>query len=146
MPVASVVKKIIIELKKPDDFSKNWYAWATNQIGHFVIGLMLAAIFTAIGYWLFGEIPYKLPLWLSIAITYALWESMQGWNGRDTIEDWLFVALYGAGGAIYVFTEKTLGDSMVTADLFRMLIPLGAVIGHIAAGVYCRIKRGALNA
>jgi type III secretory pathway component EscU len=67
-------------LKSPDGFRSNPYGYATNQAGHFCIGLFLALL---------------LPWWL-VLLAYAVWEAVQVYlfksDMKDSIEDTAFVA------------------------------------------------------
>lgn len=61
----------------PDDFPNDWYAYLTNQSGHFVLGLFLA---------------YALPWWVILGC-YVTWEVYSGWYGWDSVEDTAFVIM-----------------------------------------------------
>lgn len=40
-----MIKLIIAELGRPDDQGRDWYGWASNQLSHAFIGLVLAIHF-----------------------------------------------------------------------------------------------------
>lgn len=72
-------------LKSPKDFKNDPYGYATNQAGHFCIGLFFALL---------------LPWWL-VVLVYVVWEATQVYffkaGIQDSIEDTVFVA----GGALF---------------------------------------------
>lgn len=41
----SILSRVIGELSKPDDQGDDWYGWASNQLSHAFIGLVLAVHF-----------------------------------------------------------------------------------------------------
>ena len=41
----SILSRVIGELGKPDDQGDDWYGWASNQMSHAFIGLVLAVHF-----------------------------------------------------------------------------------------------------
>jgi heme/copper-type cytochrome/quinol oxidase subunit 4 len=53
-------------LTTPDQFKRDWYGWATNQLGHIMIGLALACALTLLYFWAAGEFPYKTHLFAVI--------------------------------------------------------------------------------
>lgn len=72
-------------LESPDEYKNDPYGYATNQAGHFCIGLFLALLF---------------PWWLVVS-TYVVWEATQVYlfkaGVQDSIEDTAFVA----GGSLF---------------------------------------------
>ena len=136
----TVIREIWQELSTPEVFRDDWYQWSSNQATHFVIGLSAAAGLSFLLYIVSGEFPIKWQVWSFIAVAYFLWEvEIQGWKGFDTIEDWLFVCIYGAGASLFLFTEIEPGrPELITSMQF---VPLFMAIfwAHIVTGVVVRI-------
>jgi hypothetical protein len=129
-------------LTTPDAYPRDWYGWATNQLGHVMIGLALACGLTLVYFWAAGEFPYKLHLFAVIGCGYLAFElAFQKWQGWDTIEDWLFVCAYGAGGAIGTVTEAEIGSLTADLDLTAVAWAFAAAAGHLAAGIGWRLRR-----
>ena len=135
-----LIRKVIAELRKPEDFGGDWYGYATNQLSHFVLGFTTACVFSAGHFWAFGEFMEKGALWFVIAFIYAIWEiGVQPWRGFDSVEDWLFYAAYGAGAAIILFTEISPGQPELMTSM-EYVLPVAAIVyGHLAAGIIARI-------
>jgi hypothetical protein len=79
----------------PDDFARDWYGHVTNQCGHIVLGLAIASIAAALGFW------WPIPL----AAAFLYWLCAEYWLQRagllwDGLEDASFVAV----GASFPFT------------------------------------------
>jgi hypothetical protein len=125
----------------PDRFPRDWYGWATNQLGHIMIGLALACGLTLVHFWALGEFPYKLHLFALIGAGYLAFElAFQKWQGWDTVEDWIFVCVYGAGGAIGTVTEREVGSLIAALDLTAVAWAFAAAGGHLAAGIGWRLR------
>lgn len=136
----NVIKRIFRELHKTDDFSSDWYGYATNQLSHFVLGFTAACVFSALHFWSFGEFAEKGALWFTIAFTYAIWElGVQRWRGLDSIEDWVFYSVYGAGAAILLFNETEPGSPILTTSMEYTPPFMALLYGHLAIGIVARI-------
>lgn len=124
------LRLVLAELGRPGAQKDNWFLWATGQIGHAMIGAVLA-----------GALLFFLPpIWafLAAALGYALLKEVPdylrapGWAGaRDSVQDSLFVV---AGAALAVAIR---GDH---ERLFLVAV-VAAVIG-LALGVWQRIAKG----
>lgn len=128
----------------PDDYKREPELFLANGAGHIGLGVWLAM--AVCGLWLLmaGEFPRREGIWVVIAVGYMAWEMVrQGWRGKDTISDWVFVALYGSGGALYCFKEVVRGSDVVTASLFDILIVSIAPITHLIIGAVIRALRRA---
>ncbi len=136
-----VIPRIWRDLTTPEDFRDDWYGWVTNKISHIALGFMLAAVPSAI--WLSGngEFPQKAWLWPLIALAVAAFQiGAQGWNGWDTIEDWTFIAVFGAGQTVAVFTQFYPQDGILTVSIWHGL-PFWAIItAWLVAGAWQRIS------
>lgn len=130
-------------LTKPSAYPRDWYGWATNQLGHVMLGVMLACGITVAYFWAAGEFPFKWHLFAFIGGAYLAFELVfQKWQGWDTVEDWLFVCAYGAGGVIATVTEYEVGSLVADIDLRGAAWALAGVAGHISVGVAVRMGRG----
>lgn len=122
-----------------DDFVDDWYGWLTNQISHLSVGVMAALAVSVAWYYIEGEFPFKVVLWPLLLGVYVLGEIVRGWKSWDSIEDTIFFAGYGAGGALLVFSEITPGQPMLIVSAVDVLPILGLAAAHLAAGVAVRI-------
>lgn len=137
-----IIGKVWAELTVSDSFPDDWYKWASNQGTHFTLGVAAACLGTVLWVHVAGEFPDKLWLFVSIAAIYAAFElAFQGWKGWDTVEDWIFVSVYGAGNAVLVFTEIQPGLLAATAHLDKAALGFGMFFGHLAAGIAWRLRR-----
>lgn len=136
----NTLKKILEELRTTQDFDGDWYGYATNQLSHFVLGFAMACVFSAMHFWTFGEFAEKGALWFTIAFLYAIWElGVQRWRGIDTIEDWVFYSVYGAGSAILFFNETTPGSPILTTSMEYVMPFVAILFGHLGIGILVRI-------
>ena len=138
----ALVRRIWRELTTPSDFARDWYGWATNQMGHFVLGAVFACAGTILWYWLAGEFPRREWLFVFIGAGYLAFElCFQKWQGWDTVEDWLFVVAYGAGAAISSVTEREAGSLTADIDVRGVAWAMALAAGHLAVGVGLRLRR-----
>lgn len=137
------LRAIISELKRPDDFGKDWYGYATNQLAHFVLGFSTACALSFAHLYVFGEFSDKVALWALIALLYAGWELIIQKSSRcDAIEDWTFYAVYGAGGAIFLFNEVEPGKPDLITSMEYIPPFMVVFYGHLITGVVVRIWQG----
>jgi hypothetical protein len=130
------------DLLTPSSFHDDWYGWATNQMGHAMIGMAMACVLTVAYFYVAGEFPFKWHLFAVISCGYAAWElAVQKWQGWDTVEDWLFVCAYGAGGAILAVSEYHVGSLVADLDLRQAVWAFLLFAGHLAVGIALRLRR-----
>jgi hypothetical protein len=116
---------ILKSLKTPDDQKLDWYGWATNQTGHFTIGVIITAIAIQV-----------LPVHFAIlpALVFAgIKESIDMFKNssfKDSLIDWIFQGV----GAIFsiVFFIKNM-------DLLNLTI--GSFLVFLVFGVIPRVRR-----
>jgi hypothetical protein len=116
---------ILKSLKTPDDQKLDWYGWATNQTGHFTIGVIITAIAIQV-----------LPVHFAIlpALVFAgIKESIDMFRNssfKDSLIDWIFQGV----GAIFsiVFFIKNI-------DLLNLTI--GSFLVFLVFGVIPRVRR-----
>jgi len=81
--------RFVAEVNTPSD-QQNWYAWATNQCGHALLGAGLAVVLMALGAggWF---------AWVFCVGSYAIWKEandlQRGGTRRDGLADVLFLGL-----------------------------------------------------
>jgi uncharacterized membrane protein HdeD (DUF308 family) len=116
---------ILKSLRTPDDQKLDWYGWATNQTGHFTIGVIITAIAIQV-----------LPVHFAIlpALVFAgIKESIDMFRNssfKDSLIDWIFQGV----GAIFsiVFFIKNF-------DLLNLTI--GSFLVFLVFGVIPRVRR-----
>jgi uncharacterized membrane protein HdeD (DUF308 family) len=121
----SLLSLILETLKTPDDQKLDWYGWATNQTGHFTIGVIITAIAIQV-----------LPVHFAIlpALVFAgIKESIDMFRNssfKDSLIDWIFQGV----GAIFsiVFFVKNF-------DLLNLTI--GSFLVFLVFGVIPRVRR-----
>jgi hypothetical protein len=133
------IRAVWQELTTPDDFSDDWFKWSAGQAGHFVQGLMVALFITVLHDHFYGEAPYKYQIFIVAGASYLLFElTFHGWQKWDTIEDWVFFSLYGAGGGILSVSEIAPSDYDI--DLKTAGLVFVAMVGHLLMGVAKRLR------
>jgi hypothetical protein len=139
-------KGYIMGLIEPDAFLDDWYGWLSNQSGHILLGVVMAASVCLIAYFTLGELPFRVDVFAVCLLGYVAFElSTQGWQGYDTIEDTVFVVAYGCGAPLAAFHEVSAGSPNVVLDL-RALIPFFVASAvHLACGVAFRYYRAIDN-
>ncbi len=124
----------------PDDFRNDWYGYAKNQVSHGLLGMASAWVVAAAGFWYYEEFPDKTYAWLLVAFLYSAYELLwQRWNGLDTIEDILFWVVYGAGGALLVFSEVEPGNPVLQMHIAGPAYVGIFAITHLAIGTAYRV-------
>lgn len=121
-----------------DDFGGDWYGWLTNQISHIGLGVALALVLSGLWFWAAGEFPVKLIAWPCLLLGYLAAEFLRGWSGLDSVEDTVFVAGYGCGGAFLLFTEIEPGQPLLVVSVADVLPVLGVAVAHLIVGVWKR--------
>lgn len=125
---------------KPENFHKQPYAYATNQISHalWVGKLLLLWAPCFVFYKIVGEYPHKADIFIFAASVYSAIEYAQGWHGFDTVEDWVFSVGFGVGGPLYVYSEVQPGSPLFTGDINRVAPVFGAFCMWVAIGAAWR--------
>jgi hypothetical protein len=111
---------ILKSLKTPDDQKRDWYGWATNQTGHFTIGVIITAIAVQL-----------LPIHFAIlpALVFAgIKESIDMFRNssfKDSLIDWIFQGV----GAIFsiVFFIKNFDLLNLTISSFLVFLVFGVI-------------------
>lgn len=135
----------IEELTTPSNFRGDWYGYATNQISHTFLGCMIAALICAVTFALKGDLPYKINIFLGVAFIYGVKEIVwDRWQGFDTVEDFLFVVIYGTGGTLLTFTQSQDFTTRIDFEAFKFVAVLLLFFCHLLGGITIR-RREAEN-
>lgn len=120
---------ILNSLKTPDDQKRDWYGWATNQTGHFTIGVVITAIAVQMVSTHFAILPALVFAGLKESL-----DMFRGSNFRDSLVDWVF---QGVGGlfSIVFFIQNF--------DLLNLTV--GSFLVFLVFGVIPRIRRAFRN-
>jgi hypothetical protein len=125
-----------------DSFPNDWYGWLTNQVSHIFLGLFSVFVLSMAGFVVMGEFPVKTHMLALIFVLYLgaaeIW--LQGWRGWDTIEDTVFVVVYGAAGPLSASAEIEAGNSAIIMDLEPLLPYFYVFVAHLIAGVLWRVS------
>ena len=129
-----------MQIMTPDNFPKDPYAWLTNQISHLTLGFAAVVLYCSLGAHIAGVFPDKWVIFTSIAISYALIEVIQRGQFWDSVEDFLFVVVYGAGLTLWVM-DWTGGGGFAgnVADLSPWIY---YIIFHLVVGSVVRLAKG----
>lgn len=93
-------------------------------------------------FYLAGEFPPKEWMVATAGALYLAFElASQGWQGADTIEDWVFVVVYGCGGAVSSFSEVTPGNPVAAFDIMIAAPFIAAMTLHLAFGAWLRWRQ-----
>ena len=129
-----------MSLLTPDNFKNNWYGWIANQWSHALLGQMLFGIIMLCSMH-FGEFASRLDVWIAIALGYAGWEVITHKNGFwwDSVEDFIFVCIYGAGWVAFAFHEVTIGSTKFFGDAMTIAPIIGFFAFHSIMGIALRV-------
>lgn len=126
-----------------DDFKGDWYGYACNQLSHVLLGFLFAG-FVSMWTWFYrGEYLDKNALFAVCSISYLSFEfyTQRFKDLKDTLEDYVFFAIYGSGSAVYLFSEVEAGSPVLQTDL-RFAGPIAVVVlTHIGLGVSKRMSK-----
>jgi hypothetical protein len=116
---------ILKSLKTPDDQKRDWYGWATNQTGHFTIGVIITAIAIQVLPIHFAILPSLVFAGIKESI-----DMLRNSFFKDSLIDWIFQGV----GAIFsiVFFIKNM-------DLLNLTI--GSFLVFLVFGVIPRVRR-----
>jgi len=135
------LKSVFSTITTPSRFDRDWYGYYTNQVAHIAHGVLGTWLFCAVAFLISDDLPSKLQVFLSISVIYAAKELiLDRWQGFDTIEDILFVVVYGAGGTLLSFRQMNAHspDSVFNVlNALPILVPCGV---HLFVGSFARWK------
>ena len=98
--MTQLIRTILAELERADDQGRDWYGWATNQLGHAFGYMAIAMVLTSIWSPIVG---YLAAIGLAIikeATDGLRIDNRQGW--RDCLTDLFFSA---AGASLVIFSD-----------------------------------------
>lgn len=128
----------LAEWIKPDAFAARPYGWVTNQVAHIALGVAIVTATALVGWGLLREYPYRLEIGLvAVAFVVAFEIGVQGWQGRDTVEDCAFM-LYGIGGSLWAFQEAEAGAVEVDGNPLIVAAFISAAVAHLVWGAWAR--------
>ena len=137
------LKEVFSTFTTPDGFRGDWYGYVTNQVSHWALGSLAALAICSGWYGLSGELPYRWQIAVIVAVIYVGKELLlDGWQGLDTVEDFVFTVVYGSGGAAMVFYEVDGLPAGEVAFSIALAAPLSAApLAHLALGCFARLRR-----
>lgn len=136
------IRHVIATLSTPSKFERDWYGWFTNQMSHMTTGVFGVWIICVISFLAHGDFPEKEGVFYLVLILYGAKEIFADtWQGWDTIEDILFLVVYGSGGTLVSMTESEVGSPDVSFNIFAALPFLCFSMGHLAFGSFIRWRR-----
>lgn len=124
-----------------EDFRGDWYGYACNQLSHAFLGFLTVCLVSMWGYMYFGQFMPKEMLWGIVAGGYLIfeWKSQGLKSPLDTLEDWVFFSVYGAGGPVLLFSEQEKGSPVLETSVLYMGPIVSIMVAHIFAGVVVRL-------
>lgn len=129
-----------MSLLTPDNFKDNWYGWVTNQWAHTLLGMILFGVIMLVTLF-FGEFANRSFVWGGIAIGYIFWELVTNRTGKwwDSVEDFIFVCVYGSGWIAFAFHEVTVGQPFFYGTALAVVPIVSLFAFHTTLGVFLRI-------
>lgn len=129
-----MLRALFASLRRPDAFKGDAYGWATNQISHAMfVGFGGATLFSFVALKASGVWVDQRATFAAVVAVYAvIWEwAVQGWRGRDSLTDCLFVAL-GASAFLVI-------DMAYVIE--RIVLWYLALIALLLPGIAARMRR-----
>lgn len=130
-------------LNTPSDFDRRPYAALTNQWGHYSGGAAVFLLFSAAWFALAGEMPLRYILAGALIAAYAIGIEViaQGWRGKDSIEDTLFVSMGALTVAVSAQEVAVAGGySIVQVDVTRLAVAVLAALAACIGYAWARLK------
>jgi len=136
-----MLRKIFKVLTTPSDYENDWYGYASNQTSHAALGLFFTWLVCFLSCWVSDDLPDREKVFIGIAFVYAAKEIFfDKWQGLDTVEDFTFFVVYGAGGTLYSFKQIEPFSSDVVFSILNVAPFLAMFSLHLFAGVFVRVK------
>ena len=128
-----------MELFEPNQYLGQPYKWLVNQCSHIVLGFVTILFICVSFHFLNGEYPVRVNVGAYSLVAYLLFEILvQGWRRWDTIEDTVFVVVYGGWGTLIASREISIGDTAVTVNPYALTLVAMAVSVHLFLGYMWR--------
>lgn len=135
----STTKQLFVGFTSPNGFERDPTGYVTNQFGHFSLGVLGVWLMCVISFSVSDDIPHKEIMFIGIAALYIIKEiAFDGWRNFDTIEDFLFVVVYGGGWTLLAFTQQHNGSSEVTYDIMASSPIIVVISAHLTLGAVYR--------
>lgn len=137
------ISDIVTEFRTSDN-PRHWFAYLMSHVAHMFVGAVSAAIFAAIAFSIFGEFPQKVYLIGACLVFWALYEILsQGFADlAGNFEDWVYLSIWGAGGAVFLWSEVSIGNDYVQTSLTNILGYLMLPSVHLIVGAWLRLAEG----
>jgi hypothetical protein len=96
------------EVNTSSNYYNDPYGGATNQVSHFALGAVVVWATCLVWAATWGEMPYKIPMWLILCGIYAVVVEyyIQKWNGADSAYDTMF---FSSGAAVPFISLSEIG-------------------------------------
>lgn len=124
-----IVRRILVELMRPDNQNSDWLAWASNQLSHAFIGSILTSTALLFNYNVWSSV-------LTATLFYVLIKEFPDFlrdprwaTARDSTQDSLFVF----GGALII-------AAVSLSQIWIFAFALVAVVTGLFMGVWQRAK------
>lgn len=134
------------ELNTPNAYRDDPYGALANQAGHLALGAFLASALSLAYCGLFGEMPFRWPVWASVTMTYlvAVEWFQQGWSGPDSVIDGGFVSLGAAAPLVSLkevaFNPRVVLEPQVEEGLTLLCVIAVALVAHVYPRAVRRLR------
>lgn len=123
-----------------DNFRRDWYGYATNQLSHTLLGFLTSCLVSYISFLILGEFWVKEYILITSATIYLFVELAQKQdNIWDCIEDFTFFVVYGVGSGYLLFNEVSVGSPEVRTNILYILNVVSIISAHLSIGILIRI-------
>lgn len=138
----SVLNEVFNELSQ-SDYHTGWFAYAVSAMAHVSVGSVSALVGGLLYFLIMGEYPEKEILWVWVMVFWATYEILTQRKNRShgwgNFVDWLYLAVWGAGPAIFSAYELEIGRPNLGLDPFLLLVLLSLGAVHLLVGVISRL-------
>ncbi len=123
-------KIVFLELKTPSNQGKDWYLWASVQMAHSFIGMLLTGVIYAFGVDIFYAFLSASLAYIFLKETFDFAKSPIWPIARDSLHDSLFVI----GGGLVCY-------SLISFDFLSFIIASLLIVCGLIWGILVRIER-----
>jgi uncharacterized membrane protein len=126
----NILRIMLAELKNPDAMGDSWYDWASNQLSHVIIGLIITGLIVVSG----GGNLWGFTMAFVFAFSKEIFDLKNGANVKDALYD-AFFQMFGAMLAISLANQN--------ASFFYFIVT--TVILALLSGAFSRLKKEGHN-